>query len=158
MSRPRWIRNFPAFIATAGPVGFMPIAPGTWGSALAVLIWWFGIKDLPISSYLIVLFLITAISIWSSTKAEKSLGHDSGHIVIDEFAGQLTALIVCPHSILFGVLGFFIFRLFDIWKPYPIYSSQKLPSGWGVTIDDILAGIYTAIALFFISLIITRYA
>ena len=151
MSRPPWMGNFSVFIATAGPIGYMPIAPGTWGSGLAVIIWWFGMKYLPLPTYIIVLLLITALSIWSSSKAEKTLGHDSGHIVIDEIAGQLTALILAPHSILYGVLGFFIFRLFDIWKPYPIYSSQKLPSGWGATIDDILAGIDTAIVLIIIS-------
>jgi len=157
MTRYPWMRNFSVFIATAGPVGYLPIAPGTWGSGLAILFWWFAMRNLPITGYLLILFIITAAAVWSSTQAEKSLGHDSGHIVIDEIAGQLTGLLICPRSISFAVLGFFIFRLFDIWKPEPINASQKLPQGWGVVTDDILAGIYTAVVLIIISFLWSRY-
>ena len=113
--------------------------------------------NLTITIYLVLLTIITATAVWSSSKAEKVLGRDSGHIVIDEVAGQLSALVICPQTVAFAVLGFFIFRLFDIWKPYPIYSSQKLPAGWGVVIDDILAGIYTAVVLIIISFALSRY-
>jgi len=158
MSRPRWLVSFPTFIATAGPVGFIPIAPGTWGSGLAVLIWWFWLRSLPLTYNIVLLILVTVVAIWSASRAEITLGHDSGHIVIDEVAGQLVALLICPKTFFFAVLGFFIFRLFDIWKPEPIYSSQKLPKGWGVVIDDIIAGLYTAIALFGISYLMSKYA
>ncbi len=153
-----WSDSFPVFIATFGPVGYLPIAPGTWGSGAAILIWWFAMRPLPVLYYLIILLLLTAVAVWSSSQAEKTLGHDSGHIVIDEVVGQLIALVICPRSILFAVSGFFIFRLFDIWKPAPINSSQNLSSGWGVVMDDLLAGIYTAIVLFIIAYLTSRYA
>ena len=99
--------NFSTFIATVGPVGYLPIAPGTWGSGFAILVWWFAMMNLTITIYLVLLTIITATAVWSSSKAEKVLGRDSGHIVIDEVAGQLSALVICPQTVAFAVLGFF---------------------------------------------------
>ncbi|MCF7810333.1 phosphatidylglycerophosphatase A [bacterium] len=148
-------RSTPVFaaIATLGPVGKLPIAPGTWGSGVTLLIWWFALAELSPVTMAILIIVLAIIAIPVSGSAEKILGRDAGSIVIDEVVGQLIVLSVCQKSILQGLLAFFLFRLFDVWKPFPINASQKLKGGLGVVIDDVLAGIYSAIVI----LIIRRF-
>ena len=81
------------------------------------------------------------------------MGHDNGHIVIDEVVGYWFAMYLFPPTLYYIVFGFLLFRLFDIAKPYPINKLQNLPKGWGVMVDDLLAGAYAAIALLVIDLI-----
>ncbi len=102
-----------------------------------------------------LLFLIAFffLGVYSSTKAEETMGHDNGHIVIDEVLGYWVALYLFPPTLYYIVFGFLLFRLFDIAKPYPINKLQNLPKGWGVMVDDILAGVYTAVVLLIIDLI-----
>lgn len=133
-------------IATLGHVGWLPIAPGTWGSGVAVVIWWLLLANQGLTVQVSVIVPIAVIAVWSSGVAEKTLGHDAKQIVIDEVAGQWIALVVCSGIVQFG-LAFILFRLFDVWKPFPINKSQNLPGGWGIVIDDILAGGLAAIAL-----------
>ncbi|MFH0765246.1 MAG: phosphatidylglycerophosphatase A [Calditrichota bacterium] len=135
-------------IATLGPVGYMPIAPGTWGSAVAAALWWWGLAYLPPFLYIsFLVLLVFPMAVWSADKTERRLGKDAHPIVIDEVLGQWIALIGIERR-LAPVLGaFFLFRLFDIWKPYPIDRSQRLKGGWGVVLDDVLAGIYAGILL-----------
>jgi phosphatidylglycerophosphatase A len=140
-------------IATLGPVGKLPIAPGTWGSAVTVLIWWFLMTETTPVIFAAIIVFLTIIAVPVSGSAEKILGKDAGPIVIDEVVGQLIALSVCQGSMMFGFLAFLLFRLFDVWKPYPINISQNLKGGWGIVIDDVLAGIYSAIVI----LIIRRF-
>jgi len=137
-------------IATLGPVGKLPIAPGTWGSAVTVLIWWFLMTEITPVIFAAIIVFLTIIAIPISGSAEKILGRDAGSIVIDEVVGQLITLSVCQGSMLFGILAFFLFRLFDVWKPYPINISQKLKGGWGIVIDDVLAGSYAAVVILII--------
>ncbi len=135
-------------IATLGPIGYFPIVPGTWGSAVGIILYWF-IYDVASLTTLIMLFVVfIIISIITSTIAEQKLGYDARPIVIDEFIGQWIALILCPHKWQLYIAGFIIFRLFDVVKPFPIRQSQKLPKGLGITMDDILAGLYTALCLY----------
>lgn len=104
-----------------------------------------------------LLFLIAFffLGVYSSTKAEKTMGHDNGHIVIDEVVGYWFALYLFQPSWHYIVFGFILFRFFDIAKPYPINKLQKLPQGWGVMVDDLMAGVYTAVVLFLIDFIAT---
>ncbi len=143
-------RGIATRVATLGPVGYLPIAPGTWGSGVAVVIWWFGLSDLNHTGYWLLILAVTALALWSSHRAERSLGRDARPIVIDELVGQWTALAACPIKLLPVVLAFFLFRGFDIWKPFPVRSSQRLPGGWGVVADDILAGGYAALVMLII--------
>jgi len=85
--------------------------------------------------------LILGLAIWSSGRAQTYLGEDDGRIVIDEVAGQLTALLFLPVRLDVGLVGFLLFRLFDIWKPVPIRALESLPGGSGVVADDIAAGV-----------------
>lgn len=137
------------FIATFFGIGYLPKMPGTWGSIAA-----FGLYLLiPASAFsgsglLITLPLFSVfclLSVFVSSQAELILGHDSSHIVIDEVCGYFLAVMFMPHSWLVGLYALVFFRVFDIAKPFPVGVSQKLPRGWGVVTDDILAGVYANI-------------
>ncbi|MEO7506069.1 MAG: phosphatidylglycerophosphatase A [Pyrinomonadaceae bacterium] len=156
-------------VATCG-VGYMPIAPGTWGSAVGVglyLVWrWVEVKFflsglrrgigigalywLQTSAGLLLLLVTMLVGIWAANRAVRLLGRkDPGQIVIDEVAGQAITLAILPSFAGWkGILaGFLLFRAFDIWKPFPIRKLEQLPEGLGVVMDDVLAGMYAAIVL-----------
>ena len=142
------LRDHPAMkplarlIATLGPVGFAPIAPATAGSAVVTAVAWF--LPVPAPGIVIACFIVgTAIAVWSAGLAEESLGHDAGPIVIDEVIGQSLALLFVPHTLVAFVGAFFLFRLFDIWKPLGAREIQRLPGGFGVVADDVIAGLTT---------------
>ncbi len=97
-----------------------------------------------------VLFII---GVPAATVVERFEGKDSGKIVIDEIVGQILTFAFIPFSGVNIISGFVLFRIFDIWKPYPINISQKLPKGWGIMIDDVLAALYANIVLRLILLI-----
>ena len=143
MSRTRICPNFPTFIATFGLIGWLPKIPGTWGSFAAVVIWWFVLLGIGSLASGLVLLGFVILSIWSSDRAEVVLGKDARPIVIDEVVGQWIALLLCPREIGWAALCFFLFRFYDIVKPFPIRISQNLRGGWGIVIDDILAGLYS---------------
>jgi len=143
--------NINTFLATFFGIGFLPKMPGTWGSLAA-----FGLYLLIPASFFLgfnlifslpVLLLFCLLAVFVSSKAEEILGHDSGHIVIDEVSGYFVSVMFLPHNWLIGLYGFILFRVFDIAKPFPINHLQKLPRGWGVVADDILAGVYACILL-----------
>nr|WP_027177242.1 phosphatidylglycerophosphatase A [Maridesulfovibrio hydrothermalis] len=137
-------------IATLGPVGFLPKAPGTWGSAAAVITAPFLFFPLPLPVKLIVLGLLFYFGAKACTAAENDLGiKDPGCVVIDEVLGQW--LVFLPFSAVVGwqvIAGFILFRIFDIYKPWPVKASEKwLKSGWGVMIDDVFAGLYAMLGV-----------
>lgn len=134
------------WLATLGPVGYSPVAPATAGSAVVVAVAWF-LPVLPLAGALALLAVGTLIAVWAAGEAEKELGHDAGPIVIDEVIGQSIALLFAPHRIGAFVAAFFLFRLFDIWKPLGAYQAQALPGGWGVVADDAIAGTTTLAVL-----------
>ena len=125
--------------------GFFPKAPGTAGSFLA-LVFWFFIKPDIITQVSVILFTVL-IGIHISSILEKFYGKDSQIIVIDEFAGMFISLFLIDLTIVNILLAFILFRFFDIVKPFGIKSLQKLNGGFGVMIDDIIAGIITTIIL-----------
>lgn len=98
-----------------------------------------------------VIAAVAGLAVWCSGIAEKSLGHDAKPIVIDEVAGQWITLIAAQHNMFLIITGFFLFRLMDIWKPFPANLSQKLPGGWGVVADDVIAGGYAAVVLLIVN-------
>jgi phosphatidylglycerophosphatase A len=132
--------------------GFSPIAPGTAGSILALLI--FYLLPLTIPGWLIVIAVTYTAGIWISGKIEAEKGQDPGLVVIDEFIGQWITLFTLPRSWAWLLGGFLLFRLFDIWKPFPVFQSQKLPGGWGIMTDDVLAGLYGLILMHLIRMMI----
>jgi phosphatidylglycerophosphatase A len=137
-------------------VGFAPIAPGTFGSALAVLLF-LPLGRLSPVVYLTVLLALTAAGTWAAHRTQETTGiHDDGRIVVDEIAGQLLTLaplVFLPGISGFGfffllVTGFVVFRLLDIWKPGPVgWAERSLAGGVGVMADDLVAGLLGALAL-----------
>ncbi|MEX0299903.1 MAG: phosphatidylglycerophosphatase A [Kordiimonas sp.] len=142
--------------STVFGVGLFKPAPGTWGSLAAVVLGYALIENgFSLIALLVLTTLITLISIWAINDIEAKSGiHDAGEIVIDEVAGQWIALV--PFYFFTGhvatyLLSFALFRLFDIWKPWPIGPIDKhVSGGLGVMIDDIVAGVFAAMVLWFI--------
>jgi phosphatidylglycerophosphatase A len=140
-------RTITLFISQGACSGRFPVAPGTAGTLVGVLLYWC-MKDLLPVWYGALLLLIILIGTWAAGGAEVLLGRkDSPSIVIDEIAGYLTAMFLVPTGWLFIVAGFLLFRVFDIMKPYPLKRLEKAPGGLGVMLDDIGAGIYTNLVL-----------
>jgi phosphatidylglycerophosphatase A len=160
---------FSLAVTTFG-VGYLPLAPGTYGSAVGVLIYlifasiegranfyssqnnW---ADAQITAWihavnLILFLLFCLLGIWAANRAVKIFQNkDPQQAVVDEVIGQLITFLFVPFAVSwhFVLAGFLLFRLFDIWKPYPIDSLQNLPAGIGVCADDILAGVYAGTCL-----------
>jgi phosphatidylglycerophosphatase A len=131
------------FLAQGAYSGKFPIAPGTAGTAVGVLLY-FLIKDISPFYYLFICIVVYGIGTWTSGEAEKLLGKkDASSIVIDEIAGFFVSMFMVPFGWGFVIAGFFLFRFFDILKPWPINRIQDLRGGTGVMLDDIGAGLYT---------------
>lgn len=130
-------------LATGFYVGRIPIAPGTWGSLAAFLPWFF-IKDLSLTTYIIVLAALFVIGFFVSGSAEKILDSpDAGPIVIDEILGMFITLTLAPNHPAAWILGFILFRIFDIFKPFPVsWFDKKIHGGIGIMMDDVVAGLY----------------
>lgn len=135
-------------LATGLYVGKISRAPGTWGS-LAALLPWLLIKDLPLPMYGLVLIAVFVLGFFVSGSAEKILDSpDAGCIVIDEFLGMFVTLFAAPPHPLAWVLGFVLFRVFDIGKPFPVsWFDQRIHGGIGIMMDDVVAGLYALLAL-----------
>lgn len=143
------------FLAFGFGSGLSPMAPGTMGTLASlpviILAHFIGIP-------LWILFIMTTVvGTWLADKSSKDLGvHDHPGIVIDEFAGMMLTLLFIPLSWVSIVLGFALFRLFDIWKPWPIRLVDKqVHGGVGIMLDDLLAGVYAGFALLVVSGIVT---
>jgi phosphatidylglycerophosphatase A len=142
-------RTLAVVLATAGGVGYSPVAPGTCGSlvALPLLPALASLRERSLLAYLVVLAAVVAGAIWSAGRAEGVFGHDSGRIVVDEVAGMVVAGLFLPGTWLAAALGFAAFRLFDILKPPPAGRIDRgFPGGLGVVGDDLVAGVYAGIA------------
>ena len=140
------LKNIQKSAATLGPVGFIPYAPGTFGTAVAFLfVLLLKPGDMALFMVLLPSILLGALACDS---AEKVLGRDSGQIVVDEFCGYLLSVMFLPRNALILFAAFILFRLFDIIKPPPIKRLEELiPGGAGVMADDIMAAVYTNICL-----------
>lgn len=134
-------------IATGIFIGYIPWAPGTAGSMLGLLVYW----SIPDNHSFFSLFVIIALFLlgaWSSSIVEEESGQkDNQIIVIDEIVGMLVTVAFFEKNLKILIIGFFLFRFFDILKLYPAGKLERIPGGWGVMIDDIMAGIYAAIVL-----------
>jgi phosphatidylglycerophosphatase A len=135
------------YIATLGFIGYLPFAHGTFGSLSAVILFVFLKPSL--SVHAILLSLIIPIGIISSQQAERVLNvKDSRHIVIDEFCGFFVSVFFIPFDAFNVIAAFFLFRFFDILKPFPIKKVESvLKGGIGIMADDIVAAIYTNVIL-----------
>ena len=136
------------WIATCFKVGYLPLAPGTWGSVFAILLWWAFLKNVNIYIFGILIIFSFLIGIITSNIVIDQRGDtDPSYIIIDELVGQWLALLFIPQEYFYIVISFISFRFFDIIKPWPISLIEKLPKGLGVMSDDFIAGLITLVLI-----------
>jgi phosphatidylglycerophosphatase A len=142
------VTRLAVFVATAAYCGYFPIAPGTIGSAAGLVVYllvWWAQSSLLETGLILVLF---AAGVWAGTTAERYFGGiDPGPIVIDEVVGMLITLAFIPVGWSAALVGFVLFRIFDVFKPYPAGRFERLHGGLGVMADDAMAAIYANITL-----------
>ena len=160
--------RFALFVATAAGLGYLPKAPGTWGSLAGVAIYsliqsfflplstWVRYFDMTTQTVWIawtavpIAIILAIFGLWSSERTARFAGQkDPQFVVIDEVSGQhltyLLSLTLLNWKYL--LLGFILFRVFDIWKPFPARQAESLPGGWGIMADDWIAGVYAGLGL-----------
>lgn len=153
------------FFATAGGAGYLPKAPGTWGSVVGILVFWLvsrnvlvsfaethsSIRELIPSAVAVVLGLGLALGgvLVADRVAKYSAKKDPQFVVIDEVSGQFFTYLfaLAPANWKYLLLGFILFRVFDIWKPFPVRQAESLRGGWGIMADDWMAAVYAAIGI-----------
>ncbi len=140
--------RFALVFATAGYIGRVPLAPGTFGSAAGLVVFRL-MLFLPPAAWVILLLLFTAGAVWAAHQAESILqAKDPSQVVVDEAVGMMASLAGLPVSVPVWAAGFLFFRAFDIIKPFPIrYIEKRLPGGAGIVADDAAAGIAANIVL-----------
>ncbi len=132
------------WLATCFKIGHLPIAPGTWGSLVAIIGWWLWLQYLDPLVFIVLIIAIFAIGVFTTNTIIAHTGEkDPSRVIIDEVAGQWLGLLILPNGILYIVGAFVLFRFLDIFKPWPIRQMEQFPKGWGVMLDDTLAGLLT---------------
>ena len=136
------------FIATCGYLGYVPVAPGTFGSAAGLAVFFAVRSTGSVYVELGAIVVLFAIGIWSGTIAEHHFGGiDPGPVVLDEVVGMLITLALLPVNLTGAIVGFLIFRVLDVLKPWPSAQFERLPGGLGVMADDGMAAIYANLIL-----------
>jgi phosphatidylglycerophosphatase A len=136
------------FISTCGYLGYVPVAPGTFGSAAGLAVFaavrWSGSPALELA----VIVLLFTVGVWSASAAEKHFGGvDPAPVILDEVVGMLITLAFIPVTVTGAIVGFLLFRLFDVVKPWPANRLEGLHGGLGVMADDAMAGVYGNVAM-----------
>jgi len=136
------------FISTCGYLGYVPIAPGTFGSAAGLAVFaavrWSGSPAVELA----VMLLLFTVGVWSASAAETHFGGvDPAPVILDEVVGMLITLAFIPVSITGAIVGFLLFRLFDVVKPWPANRLERLHGGLGIMADDAMAGVYGNVAM-----------
>ena len=130
------------WIAFGGGAGLAPFAPGTFGTLLGFPLDWAARVALPVGGRFALCLVLFLVGTWAAGAAGRALGaEDHGGIVCDEAVAFMLVLLLIPGGWLWAGVGFLAFRLFDIWKPGLVDAAQGLPGGWGVVLDDVLAGL-----------------
>jgi phosphatidylglycerophosphatase A len=141
-------RNPLHFIAFGFGSGTIPVAPGTFGTLVGIP-FYLMMQNLSPLLYFIIMLLIIGASIWICAKATRDIGiEDHQGMCLDEIVGFIVTMFYAPHGWQWICIGFLLFRLFDIWKPWPIrFIDARLSGGLGIILDDVLAGIYSCVIL-----------
>lgn len=141
-------RNPAHFVAFGFGAGLSPRAPGTAGSIVGLLVWFF-LSWLSPFAYGVTVVVLFFFGVWITAITERDIGvHDHPGIVWDEIVGVLVTLAFVPLDGWWLTAGFVLFRIFDIWKPFPIrWLNNRVPGGWGIMLDDLAAGVAAALCL-----------
>ena len=140
------------WLGTVFKIGKLPLAPGTWSSFIASIVWFFLFDGIDLIVLPIITIIIFFIGIISSQKIiNDSNEKDPSRIVVDEWVGQWITFTIIPVTLTNFVIGLTLFRFFDIIKPFPVKSAEKLSGGWGVMMDDVIAGIMAFVILYFLN-------
>ena len=132
------------WLATCFKIGHLPIASGTWGSLVAVIGWWLWLQYLDPLVFIVLIITIFIIGVFATNIIIDHTGEkDPARVVIDEVSGQWLGLLMLPDGTLYIAGAFILFRFLDILKPWPIRKLEQFPKGWGVMLDDMLAGLLT---------------
>jgi len=143
------LRDRVLWFACGFGTGLLPVAPGRWGSLRAIVCWWFLPKDLLLQASVAGVGFMIGIWLWWE-RARRLGEHDRGGIVWDEIVGMFLTLMVIPPEPVWILAAFVLFRVADIWKPWPIRDlDHRLGGGLGIMLDDVLAALYAAILLGF---------
>ena len=134
-------------VATGLGSGYAPVAPGTAGSLVGLALFW-PVHHLPLVGQVVATVLVFALGVAASARVARRLGiEDPGLVVADEVVGMWVSLLGLPLTGVTAVAGFVLFRVFDVFKPYPARDLEHLPGGWGIMCDDVMAGIYANLLL-----------
>ncbi len=135
-------------IATVGCLGFVRVAPGTWGSVAGLLLSYLVRTLAPPGAELFVILAMAVVGTWAADRSERELGRkDPGPVVVDEVLGMLLTLALLPMSMPAAIAGFLIFRAYDVAKPFPAARLEQAPGGLGIMLDDVVAGVYANLTL-----------
>lgn len=146
------VTKISTILSTFFYLGKSPFAPGTVGTLGAIVLYYFLIQTESLIFYSVFTILLIFLSFFVSNNTIDFLGEDDpGEIVIDEVCGFLVSMFIIPFGLTNVILGFFLFRFFDIAKPFPVRKFEKLPKGYGVVMDDVAAGVYANIVLHIIN-------
>ena len=137
------MRRLGVFVATCGYIGYAPFAPGTFGSAAGLVAFYLVRQTGSVIVELAAIVVVFAVGVWSAHEAERHFGKtDPGPVVIDEVVGMLITLAFLPVNLTGAIAGFLVFRVLDVFKPWPSGRFEHLPGGLGVMADDGMAAIY----------------
>jgi len=143
------------FLAFGLGSGAMPFAPGTFGTLMAIP-FYLALRSLPLTAYIIFVIAFFALSAYLCDRLSREIHvHDHPGMCIDEFAGFFVTMINAPHGVGWIILGFILFRIFDIWKPWPIgLIDEKVTGGVGMVLDDVVAGLFSCAIIQILSLVL----
>ncbi len=136
------MKRLAVLLATSGGAGYAPIAPGTFGSAVGLVIY-FLTRSWNNVSQIALVAAISVIGVWAADVAARHFGRDDpGQVVIDEVAGQLLTLLLTGVGVTGAIVGFLVFRVLDVFKPWPARQFEQLHGGLGIMADDLMVAVY----------------
>ncbi len=142
-----WKSTAAVTLATGFGSGYSPFAPGTAGSAVGLLLFW-TLHALPVAVQLAACVVVLFLGVAAATHTAERVGiEDPGIVVVDEIVGMWLSLVLLPFTPFTAILGFLFFRVMDVVKPYPARQFESLPRGWGIMMDDVMAGVYANLLL-----------
>lgn len=143
-----WLRDPGHFLALGGGSGLAPFAPGTWGSLVGLALYLL-VAGLPLAVYAALLLGLFLLGVWLCGRTARALGSaDPGAIVLDEVVGMMMTVTFCSTGVFGALVGFALFRCFDILKPWPVrLADREVAGGLGIMLDDVVAAVYASACL-----------